>query len=112
MTKVFRKSELKKAINGSGGYMSQIARQLNCDWHTAKKYIDQDEELVRLVHDEDEKLNDLTEMKLIDNIKGGDTTAIIFRLKTKAKARGYIETRELKVETPIFKGLDLDNEEK
>ena len=85
-----RKSEVKKAIAGSGGYMSEIARRLNVDWATARKLV----EMHNLRHDvdlEDEKLNDIAELKLMKNVEAGDNTAIIFRLKTKAKNRGYIE---------------------
>ena len=94
MTKHFKKSDVKKVIEGSGGYVTNIAKRLNCDWVTAKKYLDLfglEQELLA----EDEKLNDLTEMKLIENIKNGDTTAIIFRLKTRAKSRGYVERHDV-----------------
>lgn len=97
MTKIIRKSELKKAIEGSGGYISNIARRLNVDWHTAKKYIDR-YKLNGLLKIEDEKLNDIAEMKLVDKIKASDTTAIIFRLKTKARDRGYVEQRDYMVQ--------------
>lgn len=89
-----RKRDVKKAIEGSGGYISEIAKKLNCNWHTAKVWIDRFD-LTELVKQEDECLNDLAEMKLIENIKKGDTAAIIFRLKTKGKARGYVEKVEL-----------------
>ena len=92
--KNIQKSDVKKAIEGSGGYMTNVAKKLNCDWHTAKKYINKynlNDELIA----EDEKLNDLTEMKLIENIKNNDTTSIIFRLKTRAKHRGYIERSDI-----------------
>ena len=113
--KNFKKSEVKKAIDGSGGYMTNVAKRLNCDWMTAQKYV----KLFDLSEDlkaEDEKLNDLTEMKLIDNIKAGDTTAIIFRLKTRAKDRGYIDQKDyaisLKNEQERVRSLfsDYDNE--
>jgi hypothetical protein len=59
---------------------------------------------------EDERLNDITEMKLMENIKNNDTTAIIFRLKTKGKHRGYIErTENVNVEKSSFS--DLTDEE-
>ena len=94
MAKNIPKSELKKAIEGSGGYMTNIAKKLNCDWHTARRYIEK-YNLQGLVAEQDERMTDLAEMKLIENIKKGDTTAIIFRLKTKGKGRGYVEKVEV-----------------
>jgi len=94
MAKNFQKSELKKAILGSGGYMTNVAKVLGCDWHTANSYVKKfnlEEDLIA----EDERLTDLTEMKLMENIRNNDTTAIIFRLKTKGKKRGYIEKSQI-----------------
>lgn len=105
----FRKSDIKKAIEGSGGYVSQIAKTLNCDWHTAKKFINKFD-----LHDdieaENEATNDLAEMKLIENIKKNDTTAIIFRLKTRAKDRGYIEQQNVNHSGAIDQDVNLQIE--
>jgi hypothetical protein len=90
MTKKIQKCDVKKAIEGSGGYMSNIANKLNVSWHTAKKYVELFK-LQEMIVEEDEKLNDLTEMKLIENIRNLDTASIIFRLKTRARNRGYVE---------------------
>ena len=44
--------------------------------------------------DEREGLKDFAEGKLMQQIDGGNITAIIFYLKTQAKDRGYIEKVE------------------
>jgi hypothetical protein len=90
----FQKSEIKKAIDGSGGYISEIARRLGCDWHTADKYINQFDLMAEL-QIEDEKSTDRAEIKLMEAVEKGEIAAIIFRLKTKAKKRGYVERQEL-----------------
>lgn len=45
-----------------------------------------------------EAFGDLTEGKLMQRINAGDTTAIIFALKTKFKSRGYVEKKEISAE--------------
>ena len=90
----FQKSDIKNAIAGSGGYISEIARRLGCDWHTADRYIKL-HELTAELQIEDEVANDRAELKLMEAIERGEIAAIIFRLKTKAKKRGYIERQEI-----------------
>jgi hypothetical protein len=90
----FQKSDIKKAIEGSGGYISEIARRLKCDWHTADKYIKEFELTEDLVI-EDERATDRAEIKLMQAIEDGEIAAIIFRLKTKGKKRGYVERQEV-----------------
>ncbi|CAB4188589.1 hypothetical protein UFOVP1175_39 [uncultured Caudovirales phage] len=90
----FQKSDVKKAIQGSGGYISEIARRLKCDWHTADKYIKEFELSEDLVI-EDERATDRAEIKLMEAIEEGEIAAIIFRLKTKGKKRGYVERQEV-----------------
>ena len=90
----FQKSDIKKAIEGSGGYISEIARRLKCDWHTADKYI-KEFELTEDLIVEDERATDRAEIKLMQAIEDGEIAAIIFRLKTKGKKRGYVERQEV-----------------
>lgn len=88
--KDFKKEDVEKAILKSGGIISTIAKRLNCEWHTAKKYI-KEFELIQQYENENENIGDLAESMLIKNIQSGDNTSIIFYLKTKCKNRGYIE---------------------
>lgn len=94
MAKTFRKSDIKKALEGSGGIISVVAKRLRCDWHTARKYIDSFD-LKQIEVNEKESLLDLAESNLIKNIQEQDNTAIIFYLKTQGKARGYVEKQEV-----------------
>jgi len=91
--KNFQKSDIKKAVEKSGGIMSNVAALLKCDWHTANKYVDKFE-MREAFTELTESIIDLAESKLIENINDNDNTAIIFYLKTKGKHRGYIERSE------------------
>lgn len=90
MARNYKSDEVKKAIEKSGGLMSTIAKRLNCEWHTAKRYVDQ-YELHEAIDAEREAMLDMTEQMLFKNIQNGDTTSIIFMLKTQGKKRGYID---------------------
>ena len=95
MSKKYEISDIKKAIKGSGAIISTIAKKLNCEWHTAKKYIEAHEETKKALKDEKEGMLDFAESMLMKNIQEQDTTSIIFYLKTKGKKRGYTEKQEI-----------------
>lgn len=82
---------IKKAILGSKGMVQVVADRLGCEWHTAKRYIEQFEETKIAFQNENESMIDFAESKLFQAISEEDLTAIIFYLKTKGKNRGYIE---------------------
>lgn len=52
-----------------------------------------------------ESMLDVAENKLLENVKSGDNTSIIFFMKTQGKARGYIEKTQ--VETTITHTIDI-----
>lgn len=80
--------------------MSGICRHTFYEWK--KKFPD----FKKQAEDINESLIDLVESSLLNKIQEGDTTAIIFFLKCRAKDRGYIEkgmtfnidNRQLKLE--------------
>lgn len=90
MTRKFENSEIKKAIEGSGGVILTVAKRLKCDWLTAKTKIEA-AGLADLLVSEREATLDLAENKLFENINDNDTTSIIFYLKTQGRKRGYVE---------------------
>lgn len=83
------------AIPKTGGIISTIAARIGCDWHTARKYIDNHPTIKQVYLDECERVTDLAESQLIAAINNGDMQAVKFYLTTKGKKRGYVERQEV-----------------
>jgi len=82
-------------IPGTGGIISDIARRVGCQWHTAKRYIDVHPTVRRAYEAERENVLDLAETELHKTIKQGEPWAVKFYLTTIGKHRGYTERQEL-----------------
>lgn len=88
-------AEVAEAIKKSKGILTSAATQLGCTRNTVVNYINR-YPTVKVVYDEtNETTIDFVESRLLKNIDNGDTTAMIFYLKCKAKARGYIDKIEV-----------------
>ena len=83
------------ALAESMGMISPAARKLGCSRTTIRRYLAENAEIAEAIEDANEEVNDIAELKLLDAIKRGEAWAICFRLKTKAKNRGYVEKAEL-----------------
>ena len=83
------------ALAESMGMISPAARKLGCSRTTIRRYLAEYPEIAEAIEDANEEVNDIAELKLLDAIKRGEAWAICFRLKTKAKNRGYVERAEL-----------------
>ena len=93
------------AIPGTGGIVSTIADRVGCKWHTARKYIEEYPTVKDVYNEEIERVIDLAEGVLIQNIqtaakqaKAGrdvDTADVKWFLSRKAKTRGYVERQEV-----------------
>jgi hypothetical protein len=84
-----------KAIEGSAGIVTTIAKRVGCAWNTAKKYINKMPTVRRAYQDECEAILDLAETKLLSAINEGDGIMIRYYLSTKGKQRGYTERTEI-----------------
>ena len=93
----YKAQQFIDAIPGSGGIITTIAKRVGCDWHTAKKYIDEYATVKQAYQDEVEKIGDLAETTLIKSIRDGDVSSAKFYLTTKARGRGYVQKTETEI---------------
>lgn len=91
----FSAAQFIEAIPGTGGIITAIAKKMGCDWHTAKRYIDNHATIRAAYDDECESVLDLAEAKTIQLIRAGDSQMIRYYLSTKGKRRGYVERQEV-----------------
>ena len=61
-------------------------------------WLDDDKDFAEKVEDAKQGLIDFAESKLVEMMKGGNPTALIFFLKCKGKDRGWIERQEIQQE--------------
>lgn len=110
--RVITEKAMIKAIEKSYGIVTLIADRLKIQrsavYNNIKKF-----HLNMLIEIERERLVDFAESKLIENIRKGKETSIIFTLKTLGKKRGYIERQEEAAPDPIVqKVLSMTDEER
>lgn len=84
-----RISTVVKAIEGTGGIISQIAEKLQCSRQTVYTYINKYPEVKSAYDDEKEMILDACEEGLFDKIYGHEFEAIKYYLERKGKSRGY-----------------------
>jgi len=83
------------AIEKSRGFVTEACRILGCSRQHFYVKLNDMPTVQRALEDVREKRHDFVESKLLKNIEAGDTTAMIFYLKTQCKARGYVERHEV-----------------
>ena len=81
---------------------------LGCEPRTVYNYIDNYPSVKEARESVREKRHDYVENALMNRIDIGDTTAIIFYLKTQCKARGYVERQEIDLNVDFTRLSDED----
>lgn len=74
--------------------MSNAAESLGCVRSTVYDFINKYDDVKQVFDDINETTIDKVENKMMELIDEGNSTLIIFYLKTKAKHRGYVERQE------------------
>ncbi len=96
------KNALIEAMHKSLGIVTRACEIVGITRATFYKYYNEDADFREQCNSIQDVALDYVESELFKKIKGGDTTAIIFYLKTKGKNRGYVERKE---------NLDLDSKQ-
>jgi len=83
------------ALLDSHGLLSMAAPKAGVSYRTINRYAHDFPAIQTAIQQAKESMLDFAESKLFQKIKEGDSTAILFYLKTQGKARGYIERSEV-----------------
>lgn len=111
------KVSIKKIIEvyrKKGCNISATCAALGISRQSFYNYKDSSEKLREQLEEADEAILDFAESKLMEHINDGDVTSLIFFLKTKGKARGYVERTENVVSNPfieLMKSCDSEDNE-
>jgi hypothetical protein len=103
------KKALLDALEKSLGIVTTACKAAGVGRVTYYEWLKNDPDFAAAVADLSEVTLDFAESALLKNIKEGNTTAIIFYLKTKGRGRGYIERQEIDHTTkgqPIVQEID------
>lgn len=99
------KDRFIEAFKKKAGNISSACAAVNVSRQTFYTWLKDDAQFQVKVDEVNEYLLDYTESKLMERITEGDTTCIIFHLKTKGKSRGYTERSEIQHSGEIIVGL-------
>ena len=96
MAEKYTKAQVITAIRGSHGIIAAVARKLGCERATVYRYVKTYPAVEESLEQERETLLDAAEAMLYKKaIQEGDTTSLIFLLKTVGKRRGYVERQDI-----------------
>lgn len=105
MEKIVSIEKIAEVYKKKGCNVSATCSALNMCRATFYRKKEKSKKLQELISEADESLLDFAESKLVEKINDGDTTSLIFFLKTKGKKRGYIERTEHDVNANPFQEL-------
>lgn len=99
------------ALSESLGIISTACKKIGITRPTYYAWIREDEEFKERCEHITQDTGDLVESKLLEKIKEGETTAIIFYCKTKLKSRGYVERFEQNIKDISMEKITEHDEE-
>ena len=90
----YTQQQMIDALKYAKGMRTKAAKRLGCDYRTLVKYITEYPEVAEAEVLARETMIDAVELTAYAQAMKGDTTMIIFLLKTQGKKRGYVERTE------------------
>lgn len=91
---VNKKKTFLAAFKAKAGNISKACEAADVSRSAYYRWLKEDKRFARRLDDMNEGIKDWGEDALKARMQAGDTTAIIFYLKTKARDRGYVERQE------------------
>ena len=107
MSKFDKKTQLIENLKLCKGIVANACEVVGVSRGTFYKWYKEDEEFKAQVDDINEATLDFVESKLLENIKKGEVTSIIFYLKTKGRNRGYQEKAEIDINALRLPQIEL-----
>lgn len=104
----YKKNDILAAVRGSNGLVTNVARRLDCDWHTARENILRFPDVAKMFESESEEMLDLAENKVHKAISAEDMVTVRWYLATKGRNRGYGENAPLPTETAEDNELTIE----
>ena len=68
----YKTDDFIKALPGTGGIITQIAARVGCEWHTAKKYIEEHATVHQAWENERASITDRAQHNILKAITDGD----------------------------------------
>jgi hypothetical protein len=93
--------EVAAVIREMNGNLAAVARKFNVQRHRIYRFIEQHPSLKQVLADARESMLDNAESTLYKKALEGDTTALIFLLKTQGYKRGYTERQHHTIDMNI-----------
>lgn len=91
----FTEQEMIDALVATKGMRTKTAKRLKCAYNTVVRYINEYPAVAEAERLARETMLDAIELKAYSQAMQGDTSLLIFMLKTQGKSRGYIEKSQL-----------------
>jgi len=98
MAKNYTKEQVLEAVKNSAGVMEYIAQRLNCNWHTAKKYVEKWEETEDAFAVSECKLHTIAYKSFHKAVAAGERWAVERILDTSARRNGHGAVQHAKLD--------------